>query len=182
MFACVLPRNEILQIRMSRWCGLLSGVVALTALVTSALLADNDDARCLALFGRDYENHLCGQLGKRDLRSRPFLYFLQPANSSTAVCVHACPRLADDIICDYGYDGAAPSVQRAQLGQHCFGRLRTRAVFLSCMPTDPAAVGVADAWLSAHTWDQLAADMLQATNPRSAIVYSTLPAWYPVGE
>ena len=83
---------------MSGFAALLFGGILLLVL-GPPLFTDDADAERLGYFGRDYEGELCGQIGRRDLRDRPFVYFLQPHNLSSAVCVRACPLLADDRLC-----------------------------------------------------------------------------------
>ena len=139
-------------------------VVAIGTLLVPAFLASERDAECLNFPGFDYERNRCGsRMQRRDLDTRPFLYWLQPHNISSGVCVRSCPRLADELMCDYGYDSASIAVQRAQLGKRCFGQHRTRAIFLTCFPSDPLEVGLVDVWLSSHSSRQLTSDALQSS-------------------
>ena len=145
----------------------LSLVASVGIIFWPALLADPSDASCIGFFGEDYEGNLCGQyavqadgsLG-RDLRARPFAYWL---NSSTIVCVRICPRLADELVCEYPLESLPISAQRAHLGERCFAQQRTRTAFPACLPHTAAAAAPVDRWLSRHVLDQLAADMLHAS-------------------
>ena len=131
------------------------------------LAADPSDAARLGYYGEDYEGNLCGQTTihadgsrGRDLRSRPYAYWM---NSSAAVCVRRCPRLADELACEYPFEAVPIAQQRQQLGSRCFSQIRTRPSFPACLPHQPAAAAAVDRWLSAHAVDQLAADTLQAS-------------------
>ena len=84
-------------------------------------------------------------------------------NSSAAVCVRRCPRLADELACEYPFEAVPIAQQRQQLGSRCFSQIRTRPSFPACLPHQPAAAAAVDRWLSAHAVDQLAADTLQAS-------------------
>ena len=145
------------------WGSLAAAVLLLGV---PAYLADASDARRLGFYGHDYENNLCGQVGwhagapHRDLRSRPFMYWM---NASTPVCVRSCPRLADELVCEYPYESSPVHVQRSHLGTRCHAQQRTHAKFLTCFPEAPSASRTADLWLSRHTLDQLAADTLQSS-------------------
>ena len=130
------------------------------------LAADPSDAARLGYYGEDYEGNLCGQTTihadgsrGRDLRSRPYAYWM---NSSAAVCVRRCPRLADELACEYPFEAVPIAQQRQQLGSRCFSQIRTRPSFPACLPHQPAAAAAVDGWLSAHAVDQLAAVTLQA--------------------
>ena len=141
-------------------------LVAASVIFVPSLLADDADARRLGYYGTDYEGNLCGQrvwrggVPGRDLQARPYMYWL---NSTTPVCTRACPRLADELICEYAYQSVPLHVQRAHLNERCFAQRRTRAVFLACLPLDPEAAPPIDRWLMSHYIDQLAADTLQAS-------------------
>ena len=147
---------------MSGFAALLFGGILLLVL-GPPLFTDDADAERLGYFGRDYEGELCGQIGRRDLRDRPFVYFLQPHNLSSAVCVRACPLLADELACDYAFEAAPTATKRGVLGRRCFAAHRTRAHSLACLPVDPALAATADAWMSRHVLDELAAQTLQAS-------------------
>ena len=118
---------------MSGFAALLFGGILLLVL-GPPLFTDDADAERLGYFGRDYEGELCGQIGRRDLRDRPFVYFLQPHNLSSAVCVRACPLLADELACDYAFEAAPTATKRGVLGRRCFAAHRTRAHSLACLP------------------------------------------------
>ena len=60
-----------------------------------AFFAESSDAVRIGYYGEDYEGNLCGQQAMlpdgtrgRDLRGRPFAYWL---NTSSSICVHSCP-------------------------------------------------------------------------------------------
>ena len=154
-------------------------IVGAACLITfPAYLAEPSDASRLGFYGEDYEGNLCGQLASRpdgsrgrDLRSRPFVYWL---NTSATVCVRSCPRLADDLFCEYPFEAVPVAQKRAQLGLRCFSGLRTRPSFPACLPVKPSAAAPIDRWLSIHAVDQLAADTLQA----SAVI---LGSWCAAG-
>lgn len=139
-------------------------LLALAVTLLPGLLTSPEQLFGLPYFGTDYEGQRCGLAsGRRNLTPRPFLYFMQPHNVSSGVCVSACPHLRDEIVCDYTYAAAETTTKRAQLGKRCFMQVRTRAAFMTCLPLDPAAASTVDAWLSAHTWVQIGADTLAAS-------------------
>ena len=139
-------------------------LLAIAIILAPGLLTSPDSLVPLAYFGTDYEDQHCGVAsGKRNLKSRAFLYFMQPHNLSSGVCMNACPHLRDEIVCDYTYAAAEMTTKRAQLGKRCFMQLRTRAAFTTCLPLDPSAASTVDAWLSAHTWMQVGSDTLAAS-------------------
>ena len=142
-------------------------LAAVAVIFVPAFLADPSDAQRLGFFGEDYEGNLCGQLAwradgqrGRDLRARPFAYW---ANATTRICVHTCPRLADELVCEYPLESLHVGARRAQLGKRCFAQLRTRTAFPACLPHAPSAARPVDLWLQRHAIDQLAADTLQAS-------------------
>ena len=154
--------------------------LALSALLIGipAYLADPSDAARLGFYGQDYEGNLCGHLAfrpdgsrARDMRARPFMYWL---NATATVCVRRCPRLADELVCEYPFEAVPVERRRAQLGLRCFAQLRTRPSFPACLPYKPSAAAPIDRWLSTHAVDQLAADTLQA----SAVI---LGSWCAAG-
>ena len=133
-----------------------------------AYLAEPSDAARLGYYAEDYEGNLCGTQSYladgtrgRDLRARPFAYWV---NATSAICVRTCPRLADELVCEYALEGTPGRVQRSELGSRCFAQRRTRASFPACLPHEPAASKPVDRWLSRHAIDQLAADTLQASS------------------
>ena len=157
---------------MPSFCvGYLAALLAAAIVLGPGMTVSPEAVRSLGYYGRDYEQQLCGQSGLRELKRRAFVYYMQPHNLSSGVCVGACPTLADELVCDYAYTQSGPEARRAQLGKRCFGQLRTRASFLACLPTDPGAASTIDAWLSAHAWDQIGADTLEA----SGVIFS---CWY----
>ena len=148
--------------RMPTFCGgYLAAAIAAAVVLGPGLTVSPEQVSTLGYYGSDYEHQLCGQLGKRDMRRRAFTYYLQPHNLSSGVCVSECPALADELICDYTYQQS--ETKRSQHGKRCFAQLRTRASFLTCLPIDPGAASTVDAWLTAHTWDQIGADTLEAS-------------------
>lgn len=154
---------------MPSFCvGYLAALLAAAIVLGPGMTVSPEAVRSLGYYGRDYEQQLCGQSGLRELKRRAFVYYMQPHNLSSGVCVGACPTLADELVCDYAYTQSGPEARRAQLGKRCFGQLRTRASFLACLPTDPGAASTIDAWLSAHAWDQIGADTLEA----SGVIFS----------
>ena len=154
---------------MPSFCvGYLAALLAAAIVLGPGMTVSPEAVRSLGYYGRDYEQQLCGQSGLRELKRRAFVYYMQPHNLSSGVCVGACPTLADELVCDYTYTQSGPEARRAQLGKRCFGQLRTRASFLACLPTDPGAASTIDAWLSAHAWDQIGADTLEA----SGVIFS----------
>jgi len=154
---------------MPSFCvGYLAALLAVAIVLGPGMTVSPEAVRSLGYYGRDYEQQLCGQLGLRELERRAFIYYMQPHNLSSGVCVGVCPTLADELVCDYTYTQSEPGARRAQLGKRCFGQLRTRASFLACLPTDPGAASTIDAWLSAHAWDQIGADTLEA----SGVIFS----------
>ena len=149
---------------MPSFCaGYLTALLAAAVVLGPGMTVSPEAVRSLGYYGRDYEQQLCGQSGLRELKRRAFVYYMQPHNLSSGVCVGTCPTLADELVCDYTYAASGPEARRAQLGKRCFGQLRTRASFLTCLPTDPGAASTIDAWLSAHAWDQIGADALEAS-------------------
>ena len=154
---------------MPSFCaGYLAALLAVAIVLGPGMTVSPEAVRSLGYYGRDYEQQLCGQSGLRELKRRAFVYYMQPHNLSSGVCVGACPTLADELVCDYTYTQSGPEARRAQLGKRCFGQLRTRPSFLACLPTDPGAASTIDAWLSAHAWDQIGADTLEA----SGVIFS----------
>ena len=149
---------------MSGFAALLFGGILLLVL-GPPLFTDDADAERLGYFGRDYEGELCGQIGRRDLRDRPFVYFLQPHNLSSAVCVRACPLLADELACDYAFEAAPTATKRGVLGRRCFAAHRTRAHSLACLPVDPALAATADDFVR----DRLLAPALDAAAANVAV-------------
>lgn len=151
-------------------CSTQLGGVAFAAaaivIAVPAFFSDSSDARRMGFYGRDYEQNLCGQVGwragsfHRDLRGRPFMYFL---NATTSLCVRKCPTLADEMICEYPYDSSPVHIQKSHFGTRCHAQQRTHARFLTCFPEAPSAALPADLWLSSHIIDQLAADTLQSS-------------------
>ena len=110
----------------------------------------------------DYEGELCGQIGRRDLRDRPF------ATSSSRTIYRrpsACARArsADERRATTRSVRRATATKRGVLGRRCFAAHRTRAHSLACLPVDPALAATADAWMSRHVLDELAAQTLQAS-------------------
>lgn len=156
----------------------ISLIAAVVVIGWPAYFAEPSDASRLGFYGEDYEGNLCGHLAfrpdgsrARDLRARPFAYWM---NATASVCVRHCPRLADEIVCEYPFEAVPVEKQRAQLGSRCFAQLRTRPSFPACLPYKPAAAAPIDRWLATHAVDQLAADTLQA----SAVI---LGSWCAAG-
>lgn len=98
------------------------------------------------------------------MRWRPFTYWLEPSNFSSAVCVSACPHLAGSLICDYLYESAPLDTQRVQLDHRCWGSIRTRPFFQLCVPTDAAHMGAIDATLGAQVGREASFDLIQSTD------------------
>jgi len=149
------------------WCFGMSLLAALFTIFVPAFLAAPGDAQRIGYFGEDYEGNLCGQLAfdgdgrmGRDLRLRPFAYWL---NASSIVCVRTCPRLSDELACEYPLEALTTGAKRAALGARCFAQQRTRTAFPACLPHAPAAALPVDRWLQGHALDQLAADTLHAS-------------------
>ena len=103
---------------------LLTLALAFAAVFVPALLAEPSDAMRIGFFGEDFEGNLCGVQATapdgrrgRDLRSRPLAYWM---NASAVVCVPKCPRLADELVCEYPLESLGTPARRAQLDHRCF--------------------------------------------------------------
>merc|ERR1719482_416489 len=113
---------------------LLSLLVALGAIFGPAALVEEADASRVGLYAQDYEGALCGLVtgpNGRDLTSRPYAYFL---NASHSICVAQCPRLADELACEYALEAAPPAARYKAIGTRCFAQQRTRPAFPACLP------------------------------------------------
>ena len=147
---------------MSGFAALLFGGILLLVL-GPPLFTDDADAERLGYFWA----RLRGRAVRADRAARPArpaVRLLPPAAQIVGrLHVRACPLLADELACDYAFEAAPTATKRGVLGRRCFAAHRTRAHSLACLPVDPALAATADAWMSRHVLDELAAQTLQAS-------------------
>ena len=96
-------------------------------------------------------------------RDRPFVYFLQPLVGR--LCARAAPRRRARGDCAFE---AAPTATKRACSAAAASRRTARAHSLTCLPVDPALAATADAWMSRHVLDELAAQTLRASGVTGA--------------